>query len=53
MTEPLIKLPSVELRELKEAIEQNKEELSMAKKELSLKNAYIKELEQKPAELQS
>lgn len=46
MTEPLIKLPSVELRELKEAIEQNKEELS-------LKNAYIKELEQKPAELQS
>lgn len=46
MTEPLIKLPSVELRELKEAIEQNKEELS-------LKNAYIKELEQKPVELQS
>lgn len=46
MTEPLIKLPSVELRELKEAIEQNKEELS-------LKNTYIKELEQKLAELQS
>ncbi len=36
VTEPLIKLPSVELRELKEAIEQNKEELVQTKEELSL-----------------
>ena len=34
VTEPLIKLPSVELRELKEAIEQSKEDLAQTKEEL-------------------
>ncbi len=53
VTEPMIKLPSVEMRELRETLAQNETALSQKDAIIARDKAYIAELEQKLAALQA